>query len=77
MHNLLSGIGPRDPATGLVHVLIDTPRGSRNKIKYDEELGCFRLSRILPPGLCFPYDFGSIPGTLVGGLFLGRFLGEP
>ena len=29
----------------------------------DETLGCFRLSRILPVGYSFPYDFGSIPGT--------------
>jgi inorganic pyrophosphatase len=54
---------PRDPETGLVRVVIDTPRGSRNKIKYDDELCCFKLSRILPAGHVFPYDFGSVPGT--------------
>jgi inorganic pyrophosphatase len=31
-------------------VVIDTPRGSRNKLKYDEELDCFTLCRILPLG---------------------------
>jgi len=56
-------IPPRDDASGLVNVIIDTPRGSRNRFKFDERLGCFRLSRILPLGHSFPYDFGSIPGT--------------
>ena len=63
MQNLLSSLEPRDARTGLVRVVVDTPRGSPNKIKYDEELGCFELSRILPAGHVFPYDFGSVPGT--------------
>jgi inorganic pyrophosphatase len=56
-------IPPRDPDTGLVNVVVDTPRGSRNKYKVDEKLGVFKLSRILPAGHSFPFDFGSIPGT--------------
>ena len=48
---------------GLVNIIIDTPKGSRNKFKYDEKTQCFRLSRILPAGASFPYDFGSIPMT--------------
>jgi inorganic pyrophosphatase len=56
-------ISPRDRETGLVHVVIDTPRGSGNKFKYDEELRTFRISRMLPAGMHFPGDFGSVPGT--------------
>ena len=63
MASLFETVPPRDPKTKLVNVIIDTPRGSRNKFKFDEELGCFKLSRILPAGHVFPYDFGSIPGT--------------
>lgn len=48
---------------GLVNVVIDTPGGSRNKYKYDEELGTYRLSRILPAGMAFPFDFGAVPRT--------------
>lgn len=47
-----------------MHVIIDTPQGSRNKYKYDDELRCFKISRVLPIGMCFPHDFGSIPGTV-------------
>ncbi|HEX3846258.1 MAG TPA: inorganic diphosphatase [Steroidobacteraceae bacterium] len=48
----------------LVHAVVDTPRGSRNKYKYDPQLRVFRLSRVLPRGMHFPWDFGFIPGTL-------------
>jgi inorganic pyrophosphatase len=63
MENILATLPPRDTGSGLVNVVIDTPRGSRNKFKFDEKLGCFRLARVLPAGHSFPYDFGSIPQT--------------
>jgi inorganic pyrophosphatase len=44
-------------------VIVDTPKGSANKYKFDEELRSFKVSRILPLGLSFPFDFGSVPGT--------------
>jgi inorganic pyrophosphatase len=53
----------REPGSRRIHVLIDTPAGSRNKYKYDPALGVFRLSRVLPAGMAFPHDFGSIPQT--------------
>ena len=56
-------IKTRDPETGCVNVVVDTPKGSRNKFKFDEHMGFFRLSRILPVGMAFPFDFGSVPGT--------------
>ena len=56
-------IAPRDDSSGLVNVVIDTPRGSRNKYKIDEQLDVFKVSRILPEGHTFPFDFGSIPRT--------------
>lgn len=52
-----------DPDSGLCNAVIDTPRGSRNKFKYDAKLGLFRLSKILPLGASFPYDFGFVPST--------------
>lgn len=48
---------------GFYNAIIDTAKGSRNKVKYDSALRCFRLSRILPAGLAFPYNFGFIPST--------------
>jgi inorganic pyrophosphatase len=46
-----------------VHVIIDTPKGSRNKYHYDEEKELFLLKSVLPVGMSFPFDFGFIPGT--------------
>jgi len=45
------------------NVVIETPRNSREKYTYDEESKGFFLKKLLPAGMCFPYDFGFIPGT--------------
>jgi inorganic pyrophosphatase len=47
----------------LISVVIETPRGNRNKFKFDEKAGRFCLGSVLPAGLSFPYDFGFVPGT--------------
>src|SRR5581483_5382163 len=47
----------------VLHVVIETPKNSRNKFKYEPGLGIFTLSRVLPEGMVFPYDFGFIPST--------------
>jgi len=44
-------------------IIIETPKGSSEKYKYDEALRLFRLHKTLPAGLVFPFDFGFIPGT--------------
>lgn len=44
-------------------VIIETPRGSTVKYKYEEEYNMFRLLKRLPAGLAFPYDFGFFPNT--------------
>jgi inorganic pyrophosphatase len=49
-----------------LNVIIETPKGSRNKFKYDQEMGLYKLDRVLPLGAVFPFDFGFIPGTLGG-----------
>ena len=47
----------------VVRVIIETPKGSRNKYKFDPKLGTFKLNRVLPGGMEFPYDFGFVPST--------------
>jgi inorganic pyrophosphatase len=46
-----------------IDVIIETPKGSRNKIKYDPTTGKFKLSKVMPEGMMFPYDFGFLPST--------------
>ena len=49
---------------GELNVIIDTPKGSRNKFKYDEGQELFKLAGVLPAGAVFPFDFGFVPSTL-------------
>jgi inorganic pyrophosphatase len=55
---------PFDEKTGTLNAIVDTPKGSRNKFKFDEEKGRFKLAGTLPLGNSFPFDFGFIPSTL-------------
>jgi inorganic pyrophosphatase len=48
-------------------VVIETPRGSRNKYAFDPDQKVFSLKKVLPAGMVFPYDFGFIPSTKGGG----------
>jgi inorganic pyrophosphatase len=44
-------------------VVIETPKGSRNKYKFDDKVRTFILNGVLPEGMSFPYDFGFLPAT--------------
>lgn len=52
-----------DRETGRVNVVIETPRNSRCKFKFDEKHGLFQLHKLLPLGAAFPHAFGFIPST--------------
>jgi inorganic pyrophosphatase len=56
-------VRPFDSEDGEINVIVDTPRGSRNKFKYDESFRLFKLGSVLPAGAVFPFDFGFVPRT--------------
>jgi inorganic pyrophosphatase len=56
-------VKPNDGGDGTWNVIIETPKGCRNKYKFDEERGVFALGGVLPAGAVFPFDFGYLPGT--------------
>ena len=58
--------GTGKPGEDLLQVVIETPRGSRNKYSFDPEQRVFRLKSALPSGMVFPFDFGFVPSTLGG-----------
>jgi inorganic pyrophosphatase len=49
---------------GLLQVIVETPKGSRNKFSFDTKQEIFALKKVLPAGMVFPYDFGFLPSTL-------------
>ena len=48
---------------GVIRVVIETPKGSRNKYAFNEDEKVFELKKVLPAGMDFPYDFGFVPST--------------
>jgi inorganic pyrophosphatase len=47
----------------MLRVVIETPKGSRNKFAFDPDEHIFELKKVLPAGMAFPYDFGFVPST--------------
>jgi inorganic pyrophosphatase len=48
---------------GCVLVVIETPKGSPNKLAFEARFGTFVLKGVLPAGAVFPFDFGLVPST--------------
>jgi inorganic pyrophosphatase len=46
-----------------IDVIVETPKGSAQKYDYVPNTPFFKLKKILPSGMVFPYDFGFIPKT--------------
>ena len=53
----------RSKSGNTVQIVVETPRGCRNKYKYDQDTKRIKLSKVMPEGMIFPYDFGFIPGS--------------
>ena len=59
----ISRMSPFGPKSAYINVIIETPKGSHTKFKYDEEHGVFMFDKALPLGQTFPFDFGFLPST--------------
>ena len=60
------GSGGRAPAGAAetIDVVVEIPRGSRNKYEYDHEKHVIRLDRRLFSATVYPADYGFVPDTL-------------
>jgi inorganic pyrophosphatase len=47
----------------LVEIVVEIPRGSRNKYEWDEHAQVFRLDRVLSSAVYYNFDYGYIEGT--------------
>lgn len=45
----------------LLRVVIETPKGSRNKFAFNPDEHVFELKKVLPAGMTFPMTSGSFP----------------
>lgn len=48
----------------IIEVIIEIPKGSRNKYEFDHKRQVFKLDRMLFSSMHYPSDYGFIPGTL-------------
>lgn len=53
--------GPSMP--DVINVIVEIPKGSRNKYEYDKVIGAFRLDRVLYSPVHYPGDYGFVPQT--------------
>ena len=51
--------GPKVPE--IIYVIVEIPKGSRNKYEYNKEIGAVKLDRVLFSSLHYPGDYGLIP----------------
>jgi inorganic pyrophosphatase len=68
------------PDAGTVTVVVEIPKGSRNKYELDPATGVIMLDRMLFTSMQYPADYGFIEGTLAGDgdtLDALVFVGEP
>jgi inorganic pyrophosphatase len=58
----LDRIDPIGPE-GNLRAVIETPQGSRHKLKFSPGVEGFEIDSTLPAGMSFPFDFGFFPQT--------------
>jgi inorganic pyrophosphatase len=51
-------------ALDVIEVMVEIPRGSRNKYEFDKERGVFILDRVLYSSVHYPTDYGYVVDTL-------------
>jgi inorganic pyrophosphatase len=63
MTNLWKQLSPGPNPPDLLNVIVEIPKGTRNKYEYDKETGALRLDRVLYSSMHYPGDYGLIPQT--------------
>ncbi len=63
MQNLWHDLEPGSEAPDVVNVIVEIPKGSRNKYEFDKRIGTFKLDRVLYSAVQYPGDYGFFPQT--------------
>jgi inorganic pyrophosphatase len=64
MTNLWHDLSLGDKAPQEFNVIVENPKGSKNKYEMDKETGLIRLDRAMKSAQDFPFDYGFAPRTL-------------
>lgn len=62
--NLWRDIPPGPDIPHVVNVVVEIPKGSRNKYEFDKTLGALRIDRVLYTSMFYPGDYGFVPQTV-------------
>ena len=61
--NLWHDLDPGPSVPDVLNVIVEIPRGSRNKYEYHKQTGAIKLDRVLYSSVFYPGDYGFIPQT--------------
>ena len=61
--NLMHDLSAGSDIPNLINVIIEIPKGSRNKYEYSKSAGVFKLDRVLYSPFVYPADYGFVPQT--------------
>lgn len=62
--NLWHDVSLGDNAPKEINVIVEIPKGSKNKYEIDKETGLIALDRALHTAQDYPFDYGFVPQTL-------------
>lgn len=58
--------GPEDEVPDVIYVIVEIPKGCKNKYEVDKVTGAMFLDKVLFTSMVYPGDYGSIPKTMAG-----------
>jgi inorganic pyrophosphatase len=61
--NFLHELSPGSDIPRLINVVVEIPKGSRNKYEYAKDSGVFKLDRVLYSPFVYPAEYGFVPQT--------------
>jgi len=62
--NLWHEISSGDDIPNIVNVIVEIPKGSKNKYEIDKKNGLIKLDRAMKSAQDYPFDYGFVPRTL-------------
>ncbi len=62
--NLWHEVSVGEEAPKVVNVIVEIPKGSKNKYEIDKETGLIKLDRAMKTAQDYPFDYGFVPQTL-------------